>query len=132
MGVKNDAMDHNIRIKNADVLHSLMSCRYDPLLIEILIWVAKTYGLCITEGWRPKRHENDLHGTIPVRACDLRFWFYPPDEAVRIEREINERWTYDPTRPHKQVARIHDVGNGKHFHIQVHPKTVINQKQKGR
>jgi len=122
-------VDHNIRVKNSGVLRALLEHRYHPVLTDILCWLAETHGLCITEGFRPKRHKNDLHGQNPVRAGDLRSWFYKPTEAIQIEKEINERWEYDPKRPAKVVAWIHESfdENGKsmgvHFHIQVHPRT---------
>lgn len=117
-------MDHNIRIKNAEVLAGLMSHVFDAVLIDIMVWIAETYGLCITEGWRKRRHRNDLHGLIKPRANDIRSWFYRTDKAHEIESAINRRWIYDPLRPEKDVAWIHDSGEGEHFHIQTHPNTI--------
>jgi len=112
-----------IIIKDPDILIGLMERNYSPLLIRIIADVAKEHGLVMTESYREKRHRNDLHGTQPVRAIDLRTWCYPDGLAYRIMDEINNRWEYDPIRPEKQVAIIHDVGQGMHFHIQVHPHT---------
>ena len=117
-------MDHNIRIKNSSVLYGLMSHIFDITLIEIMMWIAETYGLCITESWRGRRHKNDLHGLIEPRANDIRSWFYRSDKAKEIEAAINKRWIYDPFRPKMKVAWIHDSGQGEHFHIQTHLNTV--------
>jgi len=113
-----------IEIKDANVLEGLMAKKFDPALIPVIVWVAVTFGLVITESYRDKRHANDVHGTDPVRAVDLRTRCYDGDGAYRIMDEINNRWIYDPGRPDKKVAMIHDVGQGLHFHIQVHPNTV--------
>ena len=114
-----------IIIKDHDILIGLMERRFSPLLIKIIADVAREHGLVMTESYREKRHMNDLHGTQPVRAIDLRSWCYPDKKAYEIRHEINRRWQYDPRRPDKQCAIIHKVGNGGlHFHIQVHPNTM--------
>jgi hypothetical protein len=110
-----------IRIKNNIVLGSLLRYSVDPTLVEIIGWLALLHGITITEGWRRQRHSNDLHGVVPVRAIDVRSWDYPDPEAVA--REINETWQYDPERPEKQCCVLHDIGEGMHLHIQVHPNT---------
>ena len=89
------------------------------MLCTIILWVAERWGLMITESFRPQRHPNDLHGTDPVRALDLRYWFYSPELAHEIAEHINKRFIYDPSRPEMKVAIIHNTGSGMHFHIQV-------------
>jgi hypothetical protein len=42
------------------------------------------------------------------------------------EQYLNDRWDYDPVRPQKVVCIYHDVGQGKHIHLQVHPRTIAN------
>lgn len=113
----------NIIVKDTNVLRGLMERRFVPLLVLIILDVAKEFGIVITESYRDKRHPNDLHGTQPVRAIDLRSWCYPDAMAYRIMEWINKRWVYDSSRPKKVVAWIHDSGNGIHLHIQVHPNT---------
>ncbi|MCP3944521.1 MAG: hypothetical protein GY710_24005 [Desulfobacteraceae bacterium] len=115
---------NSIKIKDSNVLEGLMLNRFDPMLTTIIIWVAVTFGLVMTESFRNKTHANDLHGEKPGRAIDLRTWCYPEDLAYKIRDKINQKWIYDPNRPEKQVAIIHDVGKGLHFHIQTHPSTV--------
>ncbi len=112
-----------IKIKDPGILVGLMKKPFTPMLVEIVSWVAKTYGLVMTESYRHQRHPNDLHGVDPVRAVDLRSWCYDGDMAHQIRDEINQKWAYDPIRPDRQVAIIHDIGQGVHFHIQVHPRT---------
>lgn len=113
-----------IIVKDVDVLRGLMERRFSSLLIQIILDVAKEFGIVITESWRKRRHRNDLHGTQPVRAIDIRSWCYPNELAHRIMAWINTRWVYDPARPHMKVATIHKVKGGVlHFHIQTHPDT---------
>lgn len=114
-----------IKIKDSSVLDGLLRKKAHDSLVEIIEWIAETYGITITEFYREKRHNNDLHGTIPVRAADLRFWCYESDKfAYEIMNAINSRWQYDHYRKHKVVAKIHNSGMGIHFHIQVHERTV--------
>jgi hypothetical protein len=63
-----------------------------------------------------------IHGTMPLRAHDLRCW--DTFMGTWVERRVNERWQYDPDRPYLNVCMFHDSGQGKHLHIQVHPNTV--------
>ena len=112
-----------IHIKNNEVLKGLMERRFSPLLINIILSIAKTHGIVITESYREKKHSNDLHGTQPVRAIDLRYWCYPGTLPDEIADHINSLWIYDTARPQMKVALIHDAGNGMHFHIQVGPNT---------
>lgn len=114
-----------IEIKSPDVLRGLMERRFSPILVEIIVSIAATNGLVMTESYREKRHMNDLHGTQPARAVDLRVWCYPDSEIHRIFHRVNEIWIYDPSRPEKQVAVVHDSGSGMHAHIQVHPNTRV-------
>ena len=65
-----------------------------------------------------------VHGTLPLRATDLRCW--DDDLGGRIQSWVNERWQYDPSRPHMTACMYHKNrgGDGKHLHFQVHPRTV--------
>lgn len=109
-------------IKNVGVLRGLMERNYAPLLITIICEIGNEFGFRMSESWREKRHMNDLHGTVPVRAIDLTEWVY--DDAPAIEHWINNRWQYDPTRPKMKVALLHATKNGVlHFHIQVSDNT---------
>ena len=112
-----------IKIKNTQVMDSIMSHVFDPMLIKVLKDFCKTTNYTtITEGHRPQRHPNDLHGTEPVRAVDLRSWCYP--EPSRLAYDFNSKWEYDYTRPQMQVLIYHKVDkDARHFHLQVHPNT---------
>jgi len=115
----------DIIIKDANILVGLMERRFSPLLVQIIASVAKEFGFVMTESYRDKKHRNDLHGTQPVRAIDLRSWCYESDQkALEITHWINRRWVYDPKRNHLDVAIIHDSGQGAHMHLQVHPRTT--------
>jgi len=116
-------MPKKIQIKDVHVLKALLNRRIDGRLLEIILWVAQEYGLCFTEGWRDLGRSGDVHNTDPLRAVDLRSWFYRPDVAKEIEAAINARWSYDHRRPEKNCAWIHNSGQGVHFHVQVHPNT---------
>lgn len=113
-----------IEIKNSSVLAGLMLHKFYPALVEIIVWLADNYGMVMTESFRPARHPGDVHSTDPVRAVDIRSKCYDGDLAARIRDEINARWEYDSNRPQMKCAIIHDVGEGVHFHVQVHPNTT--------
>jgi hypothetical protein len=113
-----------IEIKSPVVLKGLMGKRFSPMLIEIISDLASLHGVMITESFREKRHDNDLHGVDPVRAVDVRTWCYPEYEKNSMFQRVNDLWFYDPERPWLLVAVVHDSGAGLHAHIQVHPRTV--------
>ena len=110
-----------IGIKDSEVLLGLLQNAFHPALRRIIIDVADNFGLMMTESYRQQQHLNDLHGTAPVRAIDIRSWCYAYPNA--IEKWINDNWVYDPDRPDMKCAILHDAGSGMHFHIQVHPMT---------
>jgi len=110
-------------IKNKAVLRGLMDYVYDATLKEVIEYIIDSHGLYFTESYRPQRHRNDLHGTIPVRAADLRDRVYlNPGFVVD---DINAKFIYDPDRPHMVVAYWHGEGKNKHIHIQVCSKTRL-------
>ncbi len=112
-----------IRIKDTEIFSTLLSRIYHPVLIDIIIWLEETHEpdekVIITSGYRGG--DPGCHGTNPCRAIDIRSRTYKNPE--RIVEEINDRWIYDPARPEKKCAMVHDVGQGKHIHFQVHPNT---------
>jgi len=112
-----------IKIKNTEVLDSIMTHVFDPMLVKVLTdFCQATNYATITEGYRPQHHPNDLHGTDPVRAVDLRSWCYP--EPTMLARDFNTVWEYDYKRPHMEVLVYHKSGrDARHFHLQVHPHT---------
>lgn len=112
-----------IKIKDIEVLRSLMEKPYAFKLVEIIDWIFSTYRFgVITEGYRKSLHPNDLHGVIPVRAIDMRSWCY--DNPQDMADNINSFWEYDYERPQRRVAVYHKhLNDARHFHIQVHPNT---------
>ena len=110
-------------IKNPEIMRTIFERRGEPILINIQEYLARKYGIVITEWYREKLHMNDLHGCIPVRAMDLRFRCYPEPFAYNIMQDINNTWEYDYKRPEKLCGIIHNAGNGIHFHVQVSPNT---------
>ena len=107
-------------VKDYDVFYSLLANSYHYKLIEVVWWINKKYGdLMFTCG---KRHgDTGVHGTDPCRGIDLRSWIYKdPQEVVD---SVNDIFVYDPDRPDKSVAMLHNAGSGEHIHIQVHPNT---------
>jgi len=119
-----------IQVKSKKELMGLLIRQYHGKLVDILMWLLDHVDdIVITESWRPKKHPNDLHGTRPVRAVDLRSWIYP--EPGRIALLINEAWEYDPERPGKHCCVYHAGSSGTlHFHIQVHPNTQFKKSWK--
>jgi len=114
-----------IMVKSVNVLEGMLRYRMHPKLIPIVEYIARHWGLVVTEFHRHQKHPNDLHGVFPVRAIDLRTWCYPAGIPEAIVEEVNDEWEYDPKRPGQyKVAQIHNVGQGIHFHIQVHHNTI--------
>ena len=118
-----------ITIASESVLKALMAVRYEPKLIEILMWIEHQTGyINITSGWRDaKVYQDDsgIHLTQPCRAVDISSKDYKnPDEIVE---NVNRAWEYDYERPSKKCIVYHDVGYGLHFHIQVHKNTRLRE-----
>ena len=112
--------------KNHKVLISMLTKAWHPKLTELLIWNTIRYSKnTITSSYRDhKIHLKDsgIHMTNPLRAFDKRSKDYPDPEAIAAD--INAHFIYDPARPHYQVCVYHDTGQGYHFHLQVHDRTV--------
>ena len=112
--------------KNHKVLISMLTKAWHPKLIELLVWLTIRYSKnIITSAYREREiHDKDsgIHGTDPLRAVDKRSRDYPDPEAIAAD--INAHFIYDPIRPHYQVCVYHNTGQGYHFHLQVHDRTV--------
>jgi hypothetical protein len=121
-----------IQIKNHKVLNGLLSVPYHGKLIEIICWVAFRYidkdrPLVITSGYRAG--DPGVHGTRPLcRGIDIRSWVF--DNPQAIVDEINTHFEYDPDRPEKKCALLHDTGSGEHIHLQSHPRTKQHKNRK--
>ena len=110
-----------IKIKDHDVLESLLIYAAHPILIELLKWVVCRYSETIfTLGWE-ERKKPSVHDIVPYRGVDIRSRIYDDPRAVR--NDINAHWQYDYKRPNKKCARYYDTGRGLHIHLQVHNNT---------
>ena len=98
----------------------------DPMVREIVLAVHEEFpeANTITSLLRIPLNQGSTHETLPLRATDLRCW--DDDLGEAIEKWVNTRWLYDPSRPHKKVCMYHEnrSGGGKHLHFQSHPNTV--------
>jgi len=66
--------------------------------------------------------DNGVHGTLPLRGLDLRC---QDDElGEKIARYVKSHYVYDPKQPDKNCCLYHNVGWGKHIHLQVHDNTI--------
>ena len=110
-----------IAIKDTATLISMMH-GFHPTLVDIAVWLEEMYSrTVITCGYRPG--DEGVHGTSPCRGLDLRSWVYP--DAQKVVDHVNTRWQYDHRRPKMLCAILHDVGSGRHIHLQVHPRTRL-------
>lgn len=69
----------------------------------------------------PSMAGRSAHGTIPVRANDVRTMGLNPKEVQEAVDKINAAWTYDIKRPHLNCA----VLEHNHVHLQVHANTTF-------
>lgn len=112
----------DLRFKNASVMKEVLLVGIHPLMMELLLFLDEEYGVIptITSGYRSG--DKGVHGTKPLRGIDIRSWgnSYSP---LELAETINEEFCYDNRRPHLKCAKYHDVGQGAHLHLQVHPNT---------
>lgn len=92
---------------------------FHPRLREVMRDLEDEFGdQVITSLWR----KEGVHGTIPLRAVDLRCRNMA--HGREIERWVNDKWIYDPTREGFEVCLYHDTGQGIHLHVQVDEHTL--------
>lgn len=94
----------------------------DPKLRQLVAWLESRTGFQFTITSMYRINDTGPHGTMPLRAIDLRC--REGQVGFALEMFINGSWQYDPDRPGKQCALFHDNGKGEHLHLQVHPNTV--------
>lgn len=99
-------------------------------LREVLKQVERDTGMEFTITSMHRSGDSGVHGTMPLRAVDLRC--RSKTVGTELERFINSNWCYDPARPGYQVCRAHGQGNNYHLHIQVHPNTKRSETFKWR
>lgn len=114
-----------IKIKNTDVLESMLIYPAHTKLIDLLKWFCTRYSETVFTGMYEKRDYPSVHDTNPVRGMDIRSRVFEDPQAVADD--VNNHWIYDPDRPDKMCALYHDVGRGPHFHLQVCDHTEIKK-----
>jgi hypothetical protein len=121
-----------IAVKNANVFRELLIERYHPKLIELMLWLLHRYDhIIITSGYRD--NDNGVHGQQPCRGMDIRneglrkrtIWGVSDTNSKALCERLNFEWVYDSSRPKMKCAIVHDVGEGNHIHLQVHPNTEM-------
>ena len=103
------------------------------ILLDLAFFVARKYDLIltITELYRTQEEQNHIYANNPKyqkepwksvhqywRGADVRVDF-SPNTLVAILKYLNSNYIYDPKRPQKPTAIVHNVGRGNHIHIQV-------------
>lgn len=92
---------------------------FHPKLVAMMSDLTQEFGhQTITSLYR---QDGGVHQSIPLRAVDLRC--YNMRVGEEIERWMNVRWVYDPTRLGFDVCLYHDTGHGIHLHLQAHDYT---------
>jgi len=109
-----------IGYKDEEVFTRALVKPWHPKLVKLSLWlysldIEMIFTSCYREG------DKGVHGTNPLRGFDLRSRVIHDPETV--EDMTNDHWKYDPRRPGKRVCMLHNVGQGIHFHFQVHPRT---------
>ncbi len=114
-----------IKVKTKILFGDLLMVSYHPLLIIMIYEIDSRFKeVMVTSGYR--KNDEGVHGTVnPCRGLDIRSWIY--DDPQSIVDFINDRFTYDPKRPKYKCALYHDVGKGKHIHLQTHKDTVYEK-----
>ena len=93
----------------------------DQTLRNILAWVEKETGAEFTITSLYRIGDKGVHGTLPVRGCDLRMRNQMVGE--KLEKLVNLNWLYDFNRHEKSCAYLHGKESNLHLHIQSHPNT---------
>lgn len=120
-----------IHIKDPDVFCTLMENIFHYKLIDLVRMVVKVLldmGITpvITSAFR--LGDSGVHGC--GRGIDFRSRNMTSQQIEQLCNTVNSKWKYDPKRPKKVCVLFHDVGQGPHLHIQVHPNTIlVNERQ---
>jgi hypothetical protein len=112
----------------------------DARLIKILLdlanyaWIKYKNILTVTELLRTKAEQREIYANNPEFfrkpwpsvhqfgcGADIRTRDIPTGWLKEMSEYINNKYEYDPERPHLQTLRIHSV-RGEHMHIQVLPE----------
>ena len=100
-----------------------MQLEYKHINLRLVMrFLEDATGLSYTITSQYRIGDKGVHGTMPLRADDLRVRLRKLAEL--LAEIINEAWVYDPERPEKKVAIAHGEGAHLHLHLQVHDNTV--------
>ena len=94
---------------------------WHPKLRELVEWLETTTGVEFTATSMYRIGDTGVHGTLPLRAVDLRMHNEKLGRA--IEEIINEDWQYNQEEWKLKCCLYHNAGSGMHLHLQVHPNT---------
>lgn len=120
----------DVELKDLDDLRWIAGAGHslDPTLLSLLSWAAGQFrslgkNFVVTSLNRPDG-PGKIHDTNPLRAFDCRCNHLTEAERSNFSVRATEAWIYDTDRPDLSVLLHHDVGQGDHFHFQVHPNTI--------
>lgn len=113
-----------IQFKSKKAFRGFCKGLFNPLY-DVLVFINQHLGFIpvITSTYRPEDanlNPPGIHSVLLLRAIDIRSRGY---NARDLCDAINREFVYDPTRPEKMVAILHDSGRGEHTHLQVHTNT---------
>jgi hypothetical protein len=94
----------------------------DIKLRDLIDWLEDETGLIFTITSLYRIGDSGVHGTLPVRGCDLRIRNEQIGESLCDL--VNKNWVYNPEKPEKKVAIAHGKRSNYHIHLQVHANTV--------
>jgi len=111
-----------ITIKDTEVLNSILTHRAHPKMVELIVWFTVRYSQTVFTCAFEARDYPSVHDEDPYRGMDVRSWVF--DDPQAVVDDINNHFQYDPERPEIKTAIYHDVGRGRHIHLQVHDRTI--------
>lgn len=117
-----------IQIKDIEVLKSILTHQAHPMLVRVVEWFAVRYSQTVFTCAYEKRNYSSVHDLDPYQGMDVRSWLFEDPQA--IADDINAHWQYDPARPTIKTAIYHNVGRGKHIHLQAHDRTIYLGEEK--
>jgi len=93
----------------------------DEKLRNLALWLEASTGQEYTITSLFRLGDKGPHGTLPLRAIDLRC--RNEKIGLQIVEFINAHWRYDYLRPGMMCAILHGEASNMHIHLQVHKNT---------
>ena len=96
------------------------------IVFDLALFVKRNFAkeIVVTSVYRPYNGiKYSVHNSF--RGVDIRSKNFTKEERDAILQYISGRYQYDPKRLYLQTIIFHDVGQGEHFHLQVHPNTKV-------